>query len=255
MRRDDRDRVEQRPCLTAQPCGPRVHRFPHSRRDTAVSGSADFGHEEWVAACDPVELARVDAVRLGELRDSLERERREWHSRERESRCHLAEHDPDGMPRIQRLVAVAQDDEHRGRRDPAGHQPEHVERRLVGPVKILHHHHRRFAPAQFVDQRRCDLVGDRLTPKLFGELRPDLPGEVLNRSQGSGREQRVARTSEHPCRARQVSAEPVDQRRLAATSLSGDEHHAPLPHGNISQRSPEGGQVTLTLREPIDMRL
>ena len=54
-----------------------------------------LGHEEWVAGCDPVELARVDAVRLGELRDSLERERREWHPCEGEPRRHLAEHDPE----------------------------------------------------------------------------------------------------------------------------------------------------------------
>ena len=99
------------------------------------------------------------------------------------------------MPRIQRLVAVAQDDQYPSRRYPAGHQPEHVDRRLVGPVNVLHHEHRRFARAQLDDQGRSNLVGDRLIEKRFSEPRPDVYGEIANRPERAGREEHIASTS------------------------------------------------------------
>jgi hypothetical protein len=194
-------------------------------------------------------------VRLGELRDSVRRERRERHPGERQPRRHLAEHDPDRMARVERVVAVAQDDQHTIRRDPARQQPEHVERRLVGPVHVLHDQHGRLVPAQLLDQRRRHLVRDRLTQQPLRELGAYVGGEVVNRPQRPRREKRIARPAQHPRRAGPLRAEPPDQRRLAAPRLRRNQRHPPPPRSRLLECGFEHGQLALTLDEQIDLRV
>ena len=253
LRRDDRDRVEQPPCLAAQPCRPREHRIPHRRRDAAVPGGADFGHEEGVAGCDPVELARVDAVRLGELRDSLERERCEWHPCERESRRHLAEHDSEGVSCVERVVAVAQHDQRTLSGDPACEEPEHVECCLVGPVDVLDHEHGRCVVVQVVDQRGSDLVGDGLAAQRLLKLGPEVRCEVVYRPQWPRCEERVASTSQDPRPPGASRAERVDQRRLAAAGLSRDERDATPPRRRLVERGLEQRKLPITLDQLGDV--
>ena len=159
------------------------------------------------------------------------------------------------MPRIHRLVAIAQHDQHRHTRDPTGDQPEHIHRRLVGPVHVLDNEDGRLASLQLVDQRCRDLVGDRLTGEPLGEPGPELTGEVVDRPQGPRREERIAGTSKHSRRTGVGSAEPVDQCRLAAAGLRGDEHHATVAPGDRRQRSVECGQLALTLHQLLDVHL
>ena len=58
------------------------------------------------------------------------------------------------MRAIELVVAVAGEHERGNGLDLAREQPQHVERRLVGPVEVLEHEDRRAAPAQLADQRR-----------------------------------------------------------------------------------------------------
>ena len=78
------------------------------------------------------------------------------------------------MSRVQRLLAVGQDDQRTGRRDPTRYQPQHVERGLVSPVNVLYHEHGRRVRAQVLDQRLGDLVRDRAVPKTLCKPRPDV---------------------------------------------------------------------------------
>jgi len=100
--------------------------------------------------------------------------------------------------RIHRLVAVAQDDQHRVGGNPADDELEHVDRRLVSPVNVLDYHHGRLTSVQRVDQCRRDLVGDRVTAKPFGQLGSRVGGKVVDRPERSGREERIASASQHP---------------------------------------------------------
>ena len=77
MRGDDRDRLEQRLCRGAEARGAREHRVPDRRRDALGSRGERLDDEERIAGGLAVELVGVDAVRLGEPRDRLERERGE----------------------------------------------------------------------------------------------------------------------------------------------------------------------------------
>ena len=67
-------------------------------------------------------------------------------------------------------VAVGQHQQQGQRRDPAGEEPHEVERRLVGPVQVLHHEHAR-AGTQGVEHRREDLVLGRGAAQQRGHRR------------------------------------------------------------------------------------
>ena len=66
------------------------------------------------------------------------------------------------MGAVELLVAVAGDDERRHRFGPAGHQPQHVKRRLVRPMDVLEHQDRRRRRLELAQQRCRDVV--RLRP-------------------------------------------------------------------------------------------
>ena len=54
----------------------------------------------------------------------------------------VAQHRAQGMVGAQR-VAVGHHEQQWQRRDPAGHEPHEVQRRLVAPAQVLHHEHAR----------------------------------------------------------------------------------------------------------------
>ena len=137
LRRHDGDRLEDRPSGGAEACGACEHCFPDRLRNPVGSRGERFDDEERVAGRLAVELVRVNAVRLGELRDRPRREQDEFHPPDVLGRRQLSEHDPERMRRVELIVAVAGDDEDWHRLHPAGQQPEDVERRLVRPVQVL----------------------------------------------------------------------------------------------------------------------
>ena len=102
---------------------------------------------------------------LSGLRHRFRRERRERDARKPEPGRNLPEHDSRGMPRIERFLAIAQHDQHALAGDAAQHKPEHVERRLVCPVDVLHHEHRRLVPVEVIEQCGGDLVWNGLAEK------------------------------------------------------------------------------------------
>jgi hypothetical protein len=138
VRRHDRDRFQERRSRRAEPRGTGEDRVPDHVRDPVHAGAERLDHEERVAGGLAVELAGVDAVRLGEPRHHLGREPGEPHPPDRPAPRQVAEHDPQRMRPVELVVAVAGDHQRRHRLDPAGEQPQDVEGRSRRRRVLVH---------------------------------------------------------------------------------------------------------------------
>jgi hypothetical protein len=191
------------------------------------SDGEGFDDEERVAGRLAVELIGGDAVRLGELRHRRRREPDELHPPHGPARRQLTKEDPERMGTVEPVVAVAGHDQGRHRLHPAGQQPQDVEGRLIRPVHVLEHKHRRGPRAQLVRQRRHHLVRHRPTRHDRLDLTPRPFGDTEKRPQRARREQRVAGTPEDPHRLAALVAEPPHEGRLADPGLAPDQQHLP----------------------------
>ena len=70
----------------------------------------------------------------------------------------LPEHRPQRVRWVQAVIAIREYQQRRHRIDPPRAQPQHIQRRLIRPMQILNHHHRRRPPIQLVHQRTRHLV-------------------------------------------------------------------------------------------------
>ena len=125
----------------------------------------------------------------------------------------LPEHRAECVLPRELVVAVRRKYERRHRRHPADEHPEHVERSLVRPVKILEHECRR-SPCQLAQKRSRDLVRLRA---LFDE-RLHLAAGLRRRRPRTGPSGRGVNSGSHaphmnlgcaPCRARNVRSSDV----------------------------------------------
>ena len=244
------DRAEQRRGRRAQARGAGQDRVADRRRDVAIATGQHLGQEERVARRPAVELPRVDAVRLGELRDGIEREPRQLAAGDPLRRGQLAEHDPQGVAKLELVVAIGGDDQRRRRVHLAREESQDVEGRLVGPVQVLEDEHGRRAARELAQQGGRDLVRVRPTRGHACQLAAGVLGDVEQRTQGARREQRVARPPQDPRRLPVAVREAAHERRLPGAGLAGHEHHAPArrPADRV-QRRLERGELTRALQE------
>ena len=143
-------------------------------------------------------------------------------------------------------VAVGQHQQQGQRRDPAGEEPHEVERRLVGPVQVLHHEHAR-AGTQGVEHRREDLVLGRGAAQQCGHRRAQLVRDVAQRAERAGGAQRVAHA---PQRLRVAGPldEGAQQDGLADARLAGDEDDGAVAGGGAASPLLEHVEGMLTLQ-------
>jgi hypothetical protein len=94
-------------------------------------------------------------------------------------------------------------------------------------VGVLDHHHlspRR--PGQLVQERREHGLPRAPRGEQAGQPAAGLPGDVVQRPQRPGREQRVAGPQQDPGVRRPLLAEPPDQRRLTDAGLAREQDDA-----------------------------
>src|SRR5262245_15076084 len=128
------------------------------------------------------------------------------------------------MSSIELVVAVRRDDEHRSGFYPATHQTQHVERSLIGSVDVLEHENRRRSRLQLLDECGGHLMRPRPAFDQRCELAPGRAGDVEQRAEWTGREERVACTGQETRRLRMLIAEGPHERRFPYTSLAADEY-------------------------------
>jgi hypothetical protein len=248
LRWDDRDRIERRSRLAAEPRGPREHGIRHGRRDGAVPRRQHFRHEERIPAGQPVELACIDFRRAGEIGDGLRRERWDREPVGLRKGRQLAEEDAERMNPIELVVPVGREHEQRRLPQLAREQPQHVERRLVRPVDVLDDDDRRRARSRQPEER-----GDHRGRALIDgglELAAGLLGDIEERPQRPRREQRVTTTPQHARRTPRLRAECTNRRRLAHPGLPGDEHEPAAPRGGLCQGVAQVAENRIALQEP-----
>ena len=123
---------------------------------------------------------------------------------------------------------IARDQQRRQRVDSPGDETHDVQRRVVGPVQILEHEHRRDSRPQLLDQchRYIWRAGRPLNP--LAQLAARDTRDVKQRPKGTRGGQGVTgrRQRTHP--GRKLSAEVAQQRGLADTGLA------------VHQRQPTG---------------
>ena len=200
-------------------------RVAHGCRDLVWSRRERLDDEERVAAGLVEELVRVEAVRVGELRDRSRRERAELPPRYALARRELADDEPEWMGPVELVVAVGGDDQHRNRLDSAREEPEDVERRLVRPVDVLEHEDRR--AVRGARERRHHLVRHHVASDDGLELAAGGFADREQRPEWPRDEERIAAAPEDPCRAAVLVAEPPQQRRLADACFAAHEHDTP----------------------------
>jgi hypothetical protein len=198
---DDRDRLEEPPRGRREARGTRKDRVPHRVRHLVDSRRQHLDDEERVAASLAIELARIHAVRLGEARNRGRRQSRELEPSNRVIRRQLAEHDPERVRWGELVVAVAGDDQARNRLDPPREQPQHVKRRLVGPVHVLEHQDGRRPGLQLPREGAHELVRHHRTLYDLREVATHRLGDIEQRAERTRSEQRITAAPENPRRS------------------------------------------------------
>ena len=227
LSRHDRDGLEERSRLGAQMCGTGQHRVSNGLRDVSRSGCENLGDEEGVPRSRSMELLGVDAVRRRELRDRRRRQRLDLQADHRLVRGQGSEHDPQRMRAVELVVPVAGDHERGNCLDPATQKLQHVECGPVRPVNILENEDRRPVALELGDERRLHLVRPRALADEPFEVASRHSGDVEQGTKRARREQRIARTPQHPCGIRSLAAEAAEQRRLPDSRLARDENEPP----------------------------
>jgi hypothetical protein len=204
-------------------------------RDPRLARGECLGDEERIARGLPVELGCVDAVRLCHLRHSRRREGLDLQAADRASRRELPEHEPEWVGAIEFVVPVARDDECGDGLDSATEHRKDIERRLVGPVEVVQHEHRRRPLPEFTHECGRELVRPGTRSQKLLELPARDLGDVEEGAERTRREQSVAVTPQDPCRAGRLVAELPQESGLPNSRLAADEHEPPTPgvvHGN-----------------------
>ena len=130
---------------------PREHGIAHRRGNVGAPAGQHLGDEERIARRALVELTGIDAARARELGDGVVRERRQAQLRHARGRPELSHREADRVARLELVLAIGDDDEGAERLGAPREQPDHVERRLVGPVDVLDHRDRRAHGGQLLE--------------------------------------------------------------------------------------------------------
>jgi hypothetical protein len=167
-------------------------------------------------------------VRRCERLDCVERKPLERQPANSAATGQLSEQVAKRMCRLELVVPVGDNDQRGHRVEAAREQLEHVERRLVGPVEVLENENRT-RPAQFVAQRRRNIVRVRSGPRIAGDKVEQWPQRARS-------EERLAHSPKNSALRLLGIAEPAHKRRLADSRLAVDEHEAAVPAGRFGER-------------------
>jgi hypothetical protein len=199
-----------------------LHRAGHRVR----IGLEHLGDQQRVPAGQPVDRLGVAAgpVRLGE--HALSARARDHHAG-RDGGRHRAEDTAKRVVRADLVVAVGHDEQRRQPLHPPGQEHQPVQGRLVGPVRVLDHHHLQSARVrgQLVEERREELLLGRPAGEPLGQHATRLPADVVQRAEGARRDQPVAATPQHPGPVLDPTSELGDQGRLPDARLAGHQRH------------------------------
>jgi hypothetical protein len=149
----------------------------------------------------------------------------------------------------QLVVAVADDQQRPGPLHPPPQKHQQIQGRLVRPVGVLDHHNLRARRlVQLIQERSEQVLPWPPRGQQLGQPAARLPGDVVQRPQRPGREQRVTSAEEEPSIRPMPLGEPLDQCRLADAGLAnhqGDEAAGCRPGEYAIQRRVKASQLSL----------
>ena len=240
--RADRRRDVERPARRRrQPRRTREHGVAHGRRQPVRRGER-LRDEERVAAGRLEQPPRVEAGLGRERADGVRREPPRLEPDDVRGRRDVPREHADRLVG-RAVVAVGHEQHGRNALEPARREPQHVERRPVRPVAILHDDDGRASRGDGRQQR----PRDRRRVRRLGDRIAEGRGDVVQRPERRGHGERLAAPDVH--RHVRARRERPDERRLADARLAGEKHDgsATLPRG--AERRLERGQLDVALEE------
>ena len=253
----ERDDLQGALRLLVEPGHPREHGVTHRGRHPPGARREGLGDEEGVAAGDPEQLSRVGARRLGMLARVLRDEaahgiRGEW-GKVDASRpgggCRVAQQDSQSPNRRGVLGAVGHEHQGTAPVDAPREEPDQVEGRLVGPVRVLDDQEAGRVTGRVGEggeEAREDVLAGRAG-------RPDPArqvGEHLDeRAEGRGCRGPVAGPHGDGCARTGVGDHPRGEGRLADAGLPGDVDQAAVTGRRLGQVVGAGAQLLLSFQE------
>jgi hypothetical protein len=133
----------------------------------------------------------------------------------------VAESDPQRVVALELVVPVRHEQQATGSFQPPAQQPDDVQRRLVGPMDVLHDDDERLAA-------QLEQCGGNLVRRAVRAENDSWPGlrDLQERSERTWSGDRVAGTTQDGKARRKLVAEPANERCLADACLAGDENEA-----------------------------
>ena len=127
---------------------------------------------------------------------------------------------------------------------PAGEHPQHIKRRLVGPVHVLEdQQHRRNRPERLAERDR-DVERLRSRRRQLRWIAPELCSRLEQRAERTWREQRITAARQRCHTPRKLIAELAQQRRLADPGLARHDRDATLARrGHLGGQSVKHAQL------------
>jgi hypothetical protein len=237
--RDDRNGIEDRPTGVAEARCASQHCIADGVGDPLLGRRERLDDEERIARGPAPELLPIDVVRLGEQSDRCRRERADLEPVDARACRELAEHQPQRVPAVELVVAIARDYKHGDGLNAPAEEPKHVERGLIGPVDILEHKHARPAGPELADERRRQLVRQDAAGHHLLELAAGVFGNREQRPERTRGEERVAASPEHAGPVPHACAEVPQQRCLAGARIAA---HQDEPAGCFARRALQAGR-------------
>jgi hypothetical protein len=145
---------------------------------------------------------------------------------------------PERMLGAQLVVAVGDQQQRRDPLQPPTDEDQQVQGRLVGPVRVLHHHDRPpLRPLlQLVEKRREHRLARPACGQHLGQPAAGLAGDVVQRTQRPGRQQRITDSQQAPGICLVALCELPDEGRLADPRLTRHQHGLPACGRDPSQQ-------------------
>ena len=132
------------------------------------------------------------------------------------------------MRALELVIAIRHYDESRDSAEASREQAQHVERGLVRPVCVFHDENYGRSGGELPHELRCDFVGQRTGGKKRAQaVVLGIRGDIEERAEGAGREERLACAPENSRRRFVLSAEAPDECRLADPCLAVHERQCP----------------------------
>ena len=172
--------------------------------------------------------------------------RRKHHSARARAR-QIADHVPERVPRADLVVAIG-NREHRVRPvDAASQILEQIERCFVRPVHVFEYDQRLLA-LQFIEGGAEDGVADSAGIHGGQQRSLSLPGDVVQRREWPGREERITRAPQHPSIALQMR-KLLQQNGLSDARLACHECKASAAFARVAKPFSQIREATFTLEQ------